>query len=135
MVKTHNAYHWFRTEVFNVILLEYEKEILYWRGKEIARKEDLSDYQKLQSFFAEMSLGNLDYCNLEGQKHRVVITDSPLSTMHEGTEKTIALECGIVTGALQLIFKKSGEGVARWISNPTTQPPYIEVNVILSSNG
>lgn len=121
---------WIRTEVVNELLLEYEEQILYWRGKEIARQENLSDDHRLQHFFIQKGLGIMEFNWIDPQKLKVGITNSLLATEYQNAQKTIALECGLITEMLQQKYQMGANGSAKWVV-PTDRPPYIEVTVIL----
>lgn len=124
------AITWFRTEVLKNLLLESEEEILYWRGKEIAREENLSDYQRLQHFFLQNGLGILEFHWENDQKLTVGITNSLLTNHHEKASKSIALECGLITEMLKQMYHMGANGSAKWVVQ-AEQTPYIEVTVVL----
>ncbi len=124
------AIAWFRTTIFGELFLETEDEILYWRGKEIAKQEKLNDVHELQTFFIQKGLGILEFHWIDEQHVNVGITNSPLSQFYPSATKTIALECGLITGMLQLKYQMKAQGNAQWLV-PNDAPPYIEVTVTL----
>lgn len=121
---------WIRTEVYQELLQEYEDQILYWRGREIAKLEKLSDYHSLQSFFLQKGLGILEFNWSDDQHLTVCITDSPLAMEYKKAKKAIALEAGLVTEMLQQLHQAKAVGSAIWVS-PDDRPPYIEVAIVL----
>ncbi len=126
------ALTWIRTEVLNNLLQEYEEQILYWRGKEIARKENLSNDHRLQQFFLQKGLGIMEFSWIDHQKLKVGITNSPLASEYQKAKKTIALEAGLITEMLQQKYKMRANGYAKWVTAPD-HPPYIEVTVTLEN--
>lgn len=124
------AVSWLRTEALSELLLEYEEQILYWRGKEIARQKSLSDDHRLQHFFLQKGLGILEFNWIDPQKLQVGITNSLLVNDYQNAHKTIYLECGLVTEMLQQKYQMGANGTAKWV-DPEDGPPYIEITVIL----
>lgn len=124
------AVTWLRTTLYGELLLEVEEEVLYWRGKEIAKQEGLTDVHELQAFFIHKGLGILEFHWLDEQRIRIGITNSPLAESYSIATKTISLECGLIIGAIQLKYGMKAKGKARWIV-PNDALPFIEVIVAL----
>lgn len=124
------AITWLRTSVMSDILLEYEADILYWRGREMAIIAELHDVHALQHFFIQNGLGILEF-DWQGEYIvKVGISHSPLATQYEAAQKTIALECGLVTEMCKQKYHSKAQGTATWIVPPDAMP-YIEVTVHL----
>src|SRR5690606_39169136 len=113
---------WIRTTVLKELLQEYEYDILYWRGKEIARKEKINDVHPLQHFFLQKGLGILDFEWQDDQCVIVRIRHTPLAKDYENATHTIALECGLITEMYQQKYKMKAKGYAKWIVNDKEEP-------------
>lgn len=121
---------WIRTTVMKDLLQDYEYDILYWRGKEIARKENLTDIHPLQHFFLQKGLGILDFDWKDEQCVNVGIRHSPLAKDYENATNTIALECGLITEMYQQKYQMKAKGYAKWIVSDKEEP-YILVTVYM----
>ncbi len=57
--KQHFGYELLRGHVLPMILGKHEDDILYWAGKEIARRFPLASFDELPTFFAQAGWGSL----------------------------------------------------------------------------
>ncbi|MBE3554353.1 MAG: DUF2507 domain-containing protein [Thermicanus sp.] len=119
---------WFRTEVIPLFLEEYEAPLLYWIGKEIAKREKLNDFISLRLYFEKKGLGRLSIKKKEKDHILLLLHDSPTSSASAASVGTFSLECGLVTYAMEELFQQKGEGSVHW-TDTQSESPSLEIKV------
>lgn len=123
---------WLRREVLPMLLEEKEETILYWLGKEVAKKERLRDLISLRIYFEKNGLGRLSIQKREKDQILLLLQDSPLSSASVTSAGALSLECGMVTYAMEELFQQKGEGSVHW-TDPQSKSPSLEIKVTFLS--
>ena len=93
------GYELIRENVLSSILGKHEDDILYWAGKELARKYPCSDIQLIITFFEDASWG---YLSLEKeQKDKYIFKLSDKNNVLNMKERSFRLEAGFIAEQIQ----------------------------------
>lgn len=97
----YTGYHLLRETLFTRLLGESETSILYWLGRDLGTELHLQSLDDLTLAFIQLGLGKLEPVKLEKKFAGYRLTH-PLFLHYsaERLSRTLALECGIVAGAL-----------------------------------
>lgn len=71
------GYELIRDHVLSTILGKHEEDILYWAGKDLARKFPLFSMEETPSFFAEAGWGILELEKLSKSEAYYILTGEP----------------------------------------------------------
>lgn len=91
------GYHILRDHILTEITGEHQSSILYWAGKNLAAKLNISTYEECIDLFSEMGWGNLSLSQ-NRQNQKVFYLESPFFSTRqmEKNPSTFALECGFL---------------------------------------
>lgn len=109
---------WFRTRVLPLLLEEDEESILFWLGIELAKKERLSDFISLRSYFEMNGLGSLRITDRAKGRIILDLEKSPLCMTEERPVLPLSLEIGLITYTMESLFQEKVEGGAEWVKSP-----------------
>lgn len=98
---TRFGYELLRDHVLPSVLGSHEGEILYWSGKEIARKFPIFSIDELPSFFIEAGWGTLSLKKSSKKEVFYTLTNNTYSM--KVTERTYQLEAGFIAEQYQKI--------------------------------
>lgn len=93
------GYEILRDGVLRSILGKHEAEVLYWAGKEIARKFPLFTLEEAASFFTQAGWGELMLEKESKDSYTYVLTGDPEMLKFE--ERTFRLEAGFLAEQVQ----------------------------------
>ncbi len=88
------GYELIRDHVLSTILGKHENDILYWAGKELARKFQMFSMEEATSFFKEAGWGTLTLEHLAKDEAFYVLTGDPESLQIE--KRCFRLEAGFL---------------------------------------
>lgn len=98
---TRFGYEIIRDHVLPSILGKSEEEILYWAGKEVARKFPIFTTDELPSFFVEAGWGTLTIERLSKHEAFYKLTNNSFSLKIQ--ERTFNLESGFIAEQYQKV--------------------------------
>ncbi len=96
---TRFGYELLRDQVLPSILGAHEGEILYWAGKELARKFPVFSIEEIPSFFIEAGWGNLSLGKSSKKESFYTLTNDTYSM--KVIERTYQLEAGFIAEQYQ----------------------------------
>ncbi|MGO0060052.1 DUF2507 domain-containing protein [Brevibacillus fluminis] len=97
----YTGYHLLRETLFTRLLGESEASILYWLGRDLGTELNIQSEDDLVLTFIQLGLGKLEPVKLE-KKFAGYRLSHPQFMYYpaERLSRSLALECGIVAGAL-----------------------------------
>lgn len=93
------GYELIRDHLMPSILGKHEKDILYWAGKDIARKFPCTDIQLIVSFFNDAGWGNLTLAKEMKDGYVFHLTNDP--EILKINERNFRLEAGFIAEQIQ----------------------------------
>ncbi|HEY4579013.1 MAG TPA: DUF2507 domain-containing protein [Savagea sp.] len=103
---TKFGYELLKDHVLPSVLGKHEDDILYWVGKEIARKFPLFSIEELPAFFTEAGWGKLELIKDTAQVNTFLLTRPSNSVKEKGS---ISLEVGFIAQQYQILTKRITE--------------------------
>lgn len=100
-IPTRFGYELLRDQVLPSVLGAHEGEILYWAGKEIARKFPVFSIEEISSFFIEAGWGTLSLGKSSKKETFYTLTNDTYSM--KVIERTYQLEAGFIAEQYQKI--------------------------------
>lgn len=91
----------YRDFLLPTILGDDDASILYWAGKRIARKYDLSDYDDLVEFFNMAEFGKLEKVKERRSFTTYELSDQTVTDRLNSASKEFSLEGGMIAEAFQ----------------------------------
>lgn len=89
------GYEIIRDHLLQSILGKHEEDVLYWAGKELARKFPLFSMEEVSSFFAEAGWGQLILeKETKDEVHYILMTEDPVQLNVE--QRCFRLEAGFL---------------------------------------
>ncbi|WP_297952091.1 YslB family protein [uncultured Lactobacillus sp.] len=99
----------YRDFLLPTILGDDDAAILYWAGKRIARKYDLSDFDDLVEFFSMAEFGNLEKVK-ERRSHTIYeLSGQTVEDRLNSDSKEFSLEGGMIAEAVQTATGRTTE--------------------------
>ena len=95
------GYDILRDYLIPTILGKHEKDVLYWAGKDLARKFPCTDIQLIISFFQDAGWGNLSFEKEEKDGYIFILKNDEERLKIE--ERSFRLEAGFIAEQLQII--------------------------------
>ncbi|WP_409370354.1 YslB family protein [Lysinibacillus sp. 38-6] len=93
------GYELIRDHILSSILGKHENDVLYWAGKELARKFPCKTQEELIAFFADASWGTLELTK-ESKDGRIFhLTNEP--TLLQIQNRSFRLEAGFIAEQIQ----------------------------------
>jgi predicted hydrocarbon binding protein len=100
-----------RDQLLPNLLGEETDEILYWAGKELARKQPMNDENEISSYFQTYGLGELVMDELKKNRRRYVLKGSLIAhRISENKRASFSLETGFLAEQIQRISGMLTEG-------------------------
>ncbi|MER1998931.1 MAG: YslB family protein [Lysinibacillus sp.] len=93
------GYEILRDDVLRSILGKHEADVLYWAGKELARKFPLFSLDELPSFFTQAGWGDLFLEKENSDSYIIMLTGDP--DMLKFEERNFRLEAGFLAEQVQ----------------------------------
>ena len=93
------GYDLLRDHLLPTILGKHEKEVLYWAGKDLARKFPCMDIQLIISFFQDAGWGNLKFEKEEKDGYTFLLTND--ADLFKIAERSFRLEAGFIAQQIQ----------------------------------
>ncbi|WP_070121749.1 YslB family protein [Bacillus marinisedimentorum] len=101
-----------RNDLLKDMLGKEYSSILYWSGKNIARKYPLSSTEEFQAFFAEAGWGDLDILQQKSQEMTFSLKGSVISTRFElYSDFSCNLEAGFLAEQIQRRLSVRAEAI------------------------
>lgn len=95
------GYDILRDYLLPTILGKHEKDVLYWAGKDLARKFPCTDLQLIISFFEDAGWGALTLAKEENDGYILHLTNDP--DLLKVEERSFRIEAGFIAQQLQTI--------------------------------
>ncbi|MCP1145487.1 YslB family protein [Lysinibacillus endophyticus] len=95
------GYEIIRDYILPTILGKHEKDVLYWAGKDLARKFPCTDLQLITSFFQDAGWGTL--LVEKEEKDGYILTLSNEADLFNLENRTFRLEAGFIAEQIQSI--------------------------------
>lgn len=100
-VSTQFGYELYRDHILPSILGNHESDILYWAGKELARKFPIFEIEEIQVFFREAGWGNLSLEKTSKDSAIYFLTETTSSISER--KRSFQLEAGFIAEQYQKI--------------------------------
>ena len=91
----------YRDTILPQILGPDNDPILYWAGKHVSRKYDLSDVDELPEFFDMAEFGKLDILKLRRHSAEFELSGQIVKDRLASNSTEFSLECGIIAECLE----------------------------------
>lgn len=106
------GYELIRTELLSNLLGKDAEPILYWAGKELARKHPVASYGEMVSFFEEVSFGTLNRTKEKRTSHEYILSGKVVKMRLADKSAVFSLEAGFLAEQMQLMTGMYTEGYA-----------------------
>lgn len=93
------GYEIIRDQILSSVLGKHEKEILYWAGKEVARKYPLFSLDELTAFFAQAGWGDIQLEKESKESYTYILTGDQELLKYD--ERCFRLEAGFLAQQVQ----------------------------------
>lgn len=95
------GYELIRDHILSSILGKHEDDVLYWAGKELARKFPCKSQEEIIAFFADASWGNLTLAKESKDGRTFHLTNDP-QLLHI-SNRSFRLEAGFIAEQIQQV--------------------------------
>lgn len=99
----------YRDFLLPTILGDDNASILYWAGKRVARKYDLTDFDDLADFFAMAEFGKLEKTKERRSSTTFELSGQTVEDRLDSDSKEFSLESGMIAEAVQKATGKTTE--------------------------
>ena len=110
----------YRDFLLPTVLGDDNASILYWAGKRVARKYDLTDFDDLADFFAMAEFGKLEKTKERRSSTTFELSGQTVEDRLDSDSKEFSLESGMIAEAVQ---KATGKTTESELQKPSKRLP------------